>query len=107
MPRMQDFKDMMDESGLRLTRDDADSLFDTWESEIERAEEVSSTTMHELEDARLELSKGPSWGNCRCGCPPSYLDRDGFCSPACHLGAPRGRYVTLAPEPGLGNYAGE
>ena len=38
------------------------------------------------------------WGHCRRGCPPSYLDEDGFCSPACHVGAPRGEFVTLPGE---------
>lgn len=35
------------------------------------------------------------WGNCRRGCPSAYLV-DGFCSPACKLGAPRGEFVTVA-----------
>jgi len=35
------------------------------------------------------------WGNCRRGCEPAYLDKDGFCSPACKLGAPRGKFVTV------------
>lgn len=37
------------------------------------------------------------WGNCRRGCPPSYLDAGGFCSPACAMGAPRGEFYTVAP----------
>jgi hypothetical protein len=41
------------------------------------------------------MSCDPRWGNCRRGCPPSYLDRYGYCSPACHVGAPRGEFVTL------------
>lgn len=63
------------------------------------------TTIEELEvrieDLEAELkvaehaAKHPSWGDCKRGCLPSYLDREGFCSPACHVGAPRGQYVTL------------
>jgi len=51
--------------------------------------------VQELEDARLELKQPPEWGHCRRGCAPSYLDRAGFCSPACHLGAPKGKFVTV------------
>ena len=40
-------------------------------------------------------SESVEWGNCRRGCPPSYLDTHGYCSPACRLGAPRGNYITI------------
>lgn len=55
-----------------------------------------SVLIDELEEARMELKQPPEWGNCRRGCPPAFLDRDGYCSPACALGAPRGEFVTLA-----------
>lgn len=54
-----------------------------------------SVLISELEEAREELAQPPKWGNCKRGCPPAYLSRDGFCSPACKLGAPRGEFVTL------------
>jgi hypothetical protein len=66
----------------------------TLSEQIENLKESLETTTGELEDARLELKEPPEWGNCRRGCPASYLDRDGFCSPACVVGAPRGQYVT-------------
>ena len=47
----------------------------------------------EKEIAELE-NQLPEWGNCRRGCPPAYLV-EGFCSPACKMGAPRGEYVTV------------
>lgn len=65
-----------------------------WEDRYDRLEERLETTLKELEDANNLLTLPPDWGNCRRGCPPSYLDRQGFCSPACHWGAPKGRYVT-------------
>lgn len=52
----------------------------------------------ELEDAREELKRDVTWGNCRRGCPPAYLNRNGYCSPACELGAPRGEFVTVKTE---------
>lgn len=44
--------------------------------------------------SHLHYYNGVVWGNCRRGCPPAYLDNKGFCSPACHMGAPRGEFVT-------------
>lgn len=52
--------------------------------------------LKELDEARYELAQPPEWGNCRRGCAAAYLDRDGFCSPACKMGAPRGEFVTVA-----------
>lgn len=66
------------------------------EQEIEKLEESLKFTTQELEDARKELKQPPEWGNCIRGCEAAYLDRQGFCSPACHVGAPRGKYVTVA-----------
>lgn len=60
------------------------------------AKKTKGILIQELEDARLELKQPPEWGNCIRGCEPAYLDREGFCSPACHVGAPRGKYVTVA-----------
>lgn len=64
------------------------------EQKIERLEDSIETTTQELEDERQLAASPPEWGGCRRGCPDAYLDRDGYCSPACVLGAPRGRYVT-------------
>jgi len=47
----------------------------------------------EIDALEAKLS-AVGWGNCKRGCPPAYLV-DGFCSPACALGAPRGQFVTL------------
>lgn len=69
-----------------------------WRAKYGRLEERLGTTLRELDDANLLLQQPPEWGNCRRGCSPAYLDREGFCSPACHWGAPKGRYVT-SPEP--------
>ncbi len=55
--------------------------------------------LRELEDARWELKQPPEWGNCKRGCPPSYLDQEGFCSPACARGAPKGEFVTVGVVP--------
>lgn len=71
---------------------------DETEMQIDRLKIRLETTRQELEDARLELKTPPEWGNCRRGCPPAYLSRDGFCSPACALGAPRGEFVTIREE---------
>ena len=63
-----------------------------------------SVLIEELEEAREELKQPPEWGNCRRGCSPAYLDREGFCSPACAMGAPRGEFVTVTQptaHPGL------
>lgn len=37
----------------------------------------------------------PRWGNCRRGCSPSYLNKNGYCSPNCERGWPRGEFVEL------------
>lgn len=51
----------------------------------------------ELEDLVLEMrEKKPIWGSCRAGCADSYLDPEGYCSPACHYGAPRGLHPVMA-----------
>jgi hypothetical protein len=45
--------------------------------------------LEELEDATFP-SEELTWGNCKRGCVPSYLNEKGFCSPACERGAKRG-----------------
>jgi hypothetical protein len=72
-----------------------EQVIECWELDLDAAEESLETTTNELEDARLALAEPPEWGNCRRGCAPAYLDRAGFCSPACKLGAPRGEFVTI------------
>lgn len=64
---------------------------------------ISATTPGEQYDNAQRKFGRPPWGNCLRGCPPSYLDREGFCSPACKLGAPRGEYVTSPPVLTKGN----
>jgi hypothetical protein len=43
----------------------------------------------------MKFTPATEWGNCRRGCPESYLDAKGFCSPACAMGAPKGEFVTV------------
>lgn len=62
---------------------------------VEELEGQLENTRDELQEAREALALPPAWGDCRRGCPPAFLDREGFCSPACVLGAPRGQYVTV------------
>lgn len=88
---------------------DLSVLMGDWEGSEEEAAnrhgkelEARAEELHEVKEARdslqAQLAGGPEWGNCRRGCPPSYLDQEGFCSPACRLGFPRGEYVTLPKE---------
>lgn len=61
----------------------------TVDEQLERALEM-------IDELNEKLKKPAEWGNCIRGCEPAYLDKEGFCSPACHVGAPRGKYVTVA-----------
>lgn len=56
---------------------------------------ISARTPYEQYENAQQRFGRPPWGNCLRGCPPAYLDKEGFCSPACKLGFPRGEYVTL------------
>lgn len=58
-------------------------------------DERLDVALKELDEARYDLAQPPEWGNCRRGCMASYLDREGYCSPACHRGAPKGEHVTI------------
>lgn len=88
---------------LRAAAIDAvEGLYSACERDVDKLE-TKITSLEEqvtdLEDANERIQERyarPEWGNCCRGCPPSYLDREGFCSPACHVGAPRGEFVTLA-----------
>lgn len=79
-------------------------LHNAYASDVLNLEEKLDKKKEEVEELEAELSRvrevyaKPLWGNCRRGCPPSYLDADSYCSPACHLGAPRGQYGTLPRE---------
>jgi len=64
----------------------------TPEQQVEDLQDKLETTTAELDEANRLLAKPPEWGNCRRGCPPAYLDRDRYCSPACKLGQPRGEF---------------
>lgn len=88
-PRVNDWKGKID-----LTSNQMEELYEAWSDDLEDARESLETTTQELEDARTEAAAPPEWGGCRRGCPPSYLNPEGYCSPACVLGAPRGEYVT-------------
>jgi len=55
---------------------------------VEQLEQESRRLRKELQEAKF--IPATKWGNCKRGCPPAYLDRDEFCSPACALGQPRG-----------------
>lgn len=44
----------------------------------------------ELEEAQEAKTIPAEWGNCKRGCIPSYLNENGFCSPACERGQRRG-----------------
>jgi hypothetical protein len=65
----------------------------THETMIEKLERENHRLRQELH-SRI-YTPATEWGNCRRGCPPAYLDKGGFCSPACALGAPRGKFVTV------------
>ena len=76
----------------------SDKTYDSIEEaldEIDRLNDRLDTALNELEEARLA---SPEWGNCKRGCAPAYLDENGFCSPACAMGAPKGEFVTYAPQ---------
>lgn len=75
-----------------IAETEMDDLLRAWGDDLDDKDESLETTRQELEDAR----KPPEYGNCKRGCPPAYLDKSGFCSPACAMGAPRGEFVTLA-----------
>lgn len=93
---------------MRLMEDWRDAETDAAE-EHEKKLDALSDKLHEAEEESEDLKEqmaeaSPEWGNCKRGCPPSYLDHEGFCSPACSLGHPRGEYVTLPKlmEVGMG-----
>ena len=92
-PRLKDWQDR-----LSISESEMEEMIDAWSDDLDDKDESIETTTNELEDARQELTLAPAWGNCRRGCPESYLDKDGFCSPACAMGAPRGKFVTVAPR---------
>jgi hypothetical protein len=71
-----------------------EEILTAWQEDLEDMDERIETVTQELEDAVTLLRKPAAWGDCRRGCPPAYLDKAGFCSPACALGAPRGKFVT-------------
>lgn len=98
-PRYKDWLNDYELGQLAISR--MDELFEAWSDDLDDKDESLETTRQELEDARLEAAKPPEWGNCKRGCPPAYIDSEGFCSPACKLGAPRGEFVTLPPPPKL------
>jgi len=89
-PRLKNWRDKP-----QVLAAEMEDLLDAWSDDLDDKDESIETTTAELEEARIEAAQPPEWGNCKRGCPPAYLDREGFCSPACKLGAPRGEFVTL------------
>ena len=88
-------------SNATFTSLEVTQILGDWDDEIKSLEESyeadakdDKDRIEELKDQVAELQQ-PKWGNCVRGCPPSYLDVAGFCSPACKLGAPRGEFVTM------------
>jgi len=59
---------------------------------VEELEQENRRLRRELLDKKF--IPATTWGNCKRGCAPAYLDKDGFCSPACAMGAPKGEFVT-------------
>lgn len=51
---------------------------------VEQIEELLSSLESDTEVPE------PTWGNCKRGCVPSYLNSEGYCSPQCALGNKRG-----------------
>jgi hypothetical protein len=74
----------------KIELDDLPMILDEWDEAVGEA----------------ELASAARWGNCRRGCPPSYVDGAGYCSPACHVGAPRGEFVTCPDQPSAPKSAG-
>jgi hypothetical protein len=82
---------------LREQADEAISaLYEACERDVEKLEDKVADLEEKLQDAKSTNELAPKWGDCLRGCPPSYLDHNQFCSPACALGAPRGEFVTAA-----------
>lgn len=63
-------------------------------SYVEQLEQENRRLRTDLREAKFVPAT--KWGGCRRGCSDAYLDQDGFCSPACHVGAPKGKFVTVA-----------
>lgn len=60
---------------------------------VEELERENKRLRQELHEAMFVPAT--SWGNCKRGCPPAYLDDDGFCSPSCAKGGKRGQFYSL------------
>jgi|SRR5579859_4647140 len=78
-----------------LKEQDITFILDAWDAEVGEAKQELQVVTQDLYD---EQQAPVEWGNCKRGCPPAYLNKKGYCSPACEMGAPRGQFVTL-PEP--------
>jgi len=89
----KNWQKLVDDRELKVSQ--IGDMLSDWLDTEEKHKEAVESLEGDIEDLKLELAAGAVWGNCRRGCPPAYLNRQGFCSPACELGAPRGEFVTV------------
>lgn len=83
-----DWERRIADGDLKLS--DLEILIADWEEDSDKLESqrdqlMSDITHLEKDIAELE-QREPEWGNCRRGCPPAYLNNNGYCSMACELG---------------------
>lgn len=71
---------------LSASEGEMEELLRAWQDDLDDAAASLETTTQELEDER---GKCLDYGNCKRGCPPAYLNENGFCSPNCEMGQPR------------------
>lgn len=96
--KSQKWREKLADKTLALA--DFESALDEWDVQINKLEDDNQVDKDRIEDLQLQLEKqsAGSWGTCRRGCPPAYLNAGGYCSPACQLGSPRGEFITLATK---------
>jgi hypothetical protein len=71
-----------------------ESTISKWRTKVrEQNGTLSVEQIDELLEELVDQDQEPpsvEWGNCRRGCVPSYLDEEGYCSPACDRGQKKG-----------------
>lgn len=87
---LEQWQDYVDSREFKHNRDDNEP-----KTLHEAIDDLHDTVEELLSDFEEAMESQCVWGNCRRGCHPSYLDSEGYCSPACHMGAPRGKYYTV------------
>jgi hypothetical protein len=99
-PANEGWRARLEDRAYALNRIDQDEMLSDWDEQVDAWETLHGDKVAEVQrlenDLATEQSRQPEWGICRRGCPPAFLNQDGFCSPACVLGAPRGKFVTEA-----------